>query len=152
MGNEFQKLSGEFQRTGKGALGSMVRSAADFRKSLQGVSLEWAEFSKKSVNQAIEAQAQLTKKAFDAYISEFSRFATVGLYIPFIARDETSEFGADGGQRGRRSGATNSRRISSSGRKHNKKMSSSRQRTAAQGASTHRKTGPAKARSRKRKG
>ncbi|MGB3037664.1 MAG: hypothetical protein WBB72_09805, partial [Methyloceanibacter sp.] len=73
MANEFQKLSGEYQRTGKEAFSSMLRSAGDYRKSMQEVSFEWAEFSKKSINQAIEAQAQLTKKAFAAYISELSK-------------------------------------------------------------------------------
>jgi hypothetical protein len=159
MAKEFQKLSNEFQRTGKGAYGSMVRSAGEYRKSLQGVSLEWAEFSKKSINQAIEAQAQLTKKAFDAYISELSRFATLGLYSPFLAQGGMPEVD-DAGQDRRTvretnatSRATNSRRTSSSRRTPNKKASSgrSRQRTAAQRASTQRKTGPAKARSRKRR-
>ena len=70
MANEVQKLSGEYQRTGKEAFSSILRSAGDYRRSLQEVSFEWAEFSKKSINQAIEAQAQLTKKAFAAYISE----------------------------------------------------------------------------------
>ena len=92
MANEFQKLSGEYQRTGKEAISSMLRSAGDYRKSLEEISFEWAEFSKKSVSQAIEAQAQLTKKAFAAYISELTKFSMLGLYGPF-SRDGSSEGG-----------------------------------------------------------
>ena len=42
MANEVQKLSGEYQRTGKEAFSSILRSAGDYRRSLQKVSFEWA--------------------------------------------------------------------------------------------------------------
>jgi hypothetical protein len=150
MANEFQKLSGDYQRTGREAFGSMVRSAANFRKSLQGMSLEMADFSKRSVNQAIEAQAELTKKAFSAYISEFSKFATMGLYRPFFGDDD----GVEEQKTGRRKrGATATRTNSTSRKARNKHAGSVRsgQRTAAQRASAHRKTGAAKRRSPKTK-
>ena len=41
MANEFQKLSGDYQRTGKEAISSMLRSAGDYRKSLEEISFEW---------------------------------------------------------------------------------------------------------------
>ena len=40
MANEFQKLSGDYQRTGKEAISSMLRSAGDYRKSLEEISFE----------------------------------------------------------------------------------------------------------------
>lgn len=142
MANEFQKLSGEYQRTGKEAFSSILRSAGDYRKSMQEVSFEWAEFSKKSINQAIEAQAQLTKKAFAAYISELSKFAMLGLYGPL------SE--GRGAEETRHRGAANSRRKATSRRNrgNNIKATSGRAspRTATQHARTHQRTGPAKTR------
>src|SRR6476660_7026809 len=147
MANEVQKLSGEYQRTGKEAFSSILRSAGDYRRSLQEVSFEWAEFSKKSINQAIEAQAQLTKKAFAAYISELSKFAMLGLYGPF-AGDGLSD--GRGAEETRSRGPANSTRKASSRRNrgNNTKESSRRasQRTAAQRASSHRKTSPANTR------
>ena len=38
MANEFQKLSGDYQRTGKEAISSMLRSAGDYRKNLEEIS------------------------------------------------------------------------------------------------------------------
>ena len=87
MANEFQKLSGDYQRTGKEAISSMLRSAGDYRKSLEEISFEWAEFSKRSVSQAIEAQAQLTKKAFAAYIGELTKFSMLAFTAPSPAMD-----------------------------------------------------------------
>ena len=150
MANEFQKLSGDYQRTGKEAISSMLRSAGDYRKNLEEISFEWAEFSKRSVSQAIEAQAQLTKKAFAAYIGELTKFSMLGLYGPF-SRNGSSE-----GRGGEQRGASTSRRVAASRRKqsNNTKEGSgsgpAQQKTAAQRASTHRKTGPAKTRKTKR--
>jgi hypothetical protein len=150
MASEFQKLSGDYRRTGKEALGSMARSAANVRRSLQGMSTEMAEFSKRSVNQVIEAQAELTKKTFAAYISELSKFATIGLYAPFFGPDERPAAQDGQGSQGR-AGRIAGNSTSRQGR--NKYVSArSGQRNAAQLASTQRKTGSAKRRSRKSKG
>ena len=147
MANEFQKSSSDYQKTGKEALSSVLRSAGDYRKSLEEMSFEWAEFSKRSVSQAIEAQAQLTKKAFAAYISELSKFAMLGLYGPF-ARDGLSE--GRGAEETRHRGAANSRRKATSRRNrgNNIKATSGRAspRTVTQHTSTHKRTGPAKTR------
>ena len=152
MANEFQKLSGDYQRTGKEAISSVLRSAGDYRKSLEEISFEWAEFSKRSVSQAIEAQAQLTKKAFAAYIGELTKFSMFGLYGPF-SRDGLSE--GRGAEQTRDRGAATSRRVAASRRKQSNNTkegsgSAAQQKTAAQRASTHRKTGPAKTRKTKR--
>ena len=152
MANEFQKLSGDYQRTGKEAISSMLRSAGDYRKSLEEISFEWAEFSKRSFSQAIEAQAQLTKKAFAAYIGELTKFSMLGLYGPF-SRNESSE--GRGAEQTRDRGAATSRRVAASRRKQSNNTkegsgSAAQQKTAAQRASTHRKTGPAKTRKTKR--
>ena len=154
MANEFQKLSGDYQRTGKEAISSMLRSAGDYRKSLEEISFEWAEFSKRSFSQAIEAQAQLTKKAFAAYIGELTKFSMLGLYGPF-SRDGSSE--GRGAEQTRDRGAATSRRVAASRRKqsNNTKEGSNsgraQQQTAAQRASTQRKTGAAKTLKGKRK-
>ena len=152
MANEFQKLSGDYQRTGKEAISSVLRSAGDYRKSLEEISFEWAELSKRSVSQAIEAQAQLTKKAFAAYIAEVTKFSMFGLYGPF-SRDGSSE--GRGAEPTRDRGAATSRRVAASRRKQSNNTkegsgSAAQQKTAAQRASTHRKTGPAKTRKTKR--
>ena len=153
MANEFQKSSSDYQRTGKEALSSVLRSAGDYRKSLEEMSFEWAEFSKRSVSQAIEAQAQLTKKAFAAYIGELTKFSMLGLYGPFSRDGLSGGRGAD--QPRERGGATTSRKAASRRNQGNntKKGSGSgpaQQRTAAQRASTQRKTGSAKTRKAKR--
>ena len=153
MANEFQKLSGDYRRTGKEAISSMLRSAGDYRKSLEEISFELAEFSKRSVSQAIEAQAQLAKKTFAAYIGELTKFSMFGLYGPF-SRNGSSE--GRGAEQTRDRGAATRRRVAASRRKpsnNTKEGSGSRpaqQKTAAQRASTHRKTGPAKTRKTKR--
>ena len=95
MANEFQKLSGDYQRTGKEAISSMLRSAGDYRKNLEEISFEWAEFSKRSVSQAIEAQAQLAKKTFAAYIGELTKFSMFGLYGPFSRNGSSEGRGAE---------------------------------------------------------
>ena len=153
MANEFQKLSGDYQRTGKEAISSMLRSAGDYRKSLEEISFELAEFSKRSVSQAIEAQAQLAKKTFAAYIGELTKFSMFGLYGPF-SRNGSSE--ARGGEQTRDRGAATRRRVAASRRKQSNNTKEglgsgpAQQKTAAQRASTHRKTGPAKTRKTKR--
>jgi hypothetical protein len=152
MANEFQKSSSDYQKTGKEALSSVLRSAGDYRKSLEEMSFEWAEFSKRSVSQAIEAQAQLTKKAFAAYIGELTKFSMLGLYGPF-SRDGSSE-GRGADQPRVRGAATTGRKAASRRQSNNTKKGSGsgpvQQRTAAQRASTHRKTGSAKTRKTKR--
>ena len=155
MANEFQKLTGEFQRTGKGTTSSMLRSAGDYRKSLEEISFEWAEFSKKSVSQVIEAQAQLTKKAFGAYISELTKFSMLGLYGPF-SRDGSSDGSGAEETRDRGAPTSTTRAASQRNQGNNNTKASSRsvrgeQRAAAERASTQRKTGAAKTRKAKRK-
>ena len=152
MANEFQKLSGDYQRTGKEAISSMLRSAGDYRKSLEEISFELAEFSKRSVSQAIEAQAQLAKKTFAAYIGELTKFSMFGLYGPF-SRNGSSEGRAE---QTRDRGAATRRRVAASRRKQSNNTKEglgsgpAQQKTAAQRASTHRKTAPAKTRKAKR--
>ena len=153
MANEFQKLSGDYKRTGKEAISSMLRSAGDYRKNLEEISFEWAEFSKRSVSQAIEAQAQLTKKAFAAYIGEVTKFSMFGLYGPF---SRNGSFEGRGAEQTRECRAATSRRVAASRRKqsNNTKESSgsaAQQKTAAQHAITQRKMGAPKTRKGKRK-
>jgi hypothetical protein len=153
MPSEFQKLSSNYQRTGDEAFRSMTRSAKDVRKSLHGMSVEMAEFSKKSVNQAIELQAQLAKNAFDAFISQLSKFSMLGLvgYGRYNedqetrvrwASDEETGGGSVGGQTRTRRAATVRR--SSASKRSQASSARSEQRTAAENANTHKKTGPAK--------
>jgi hypothetical protein len=149
MANEVQKLSGAYRRTGRETYSSMIRSAGAFRNNLQGMSRAMAEFSESSVNQAIDVQSELTKKAFSVFISELSKLATMGLYAPMFGRDEGRQ------EHGERTTAQEAGRRTGQARtgKPNKSRngaSRSGQRTAAQRATTQRKTGPAK-RSRKAK-
>jgi hypothetical protein len=135
MAKEFQKLSGDYRRAGNESFSSMVRSAGDVRKGLQGISSEWAEFSKKSVGQAIDMQAQLAKKAFDTYISELSKFSQMGLvgYDRFLARAEDSP----------KASSNEAAAVSTRRTKRKSRPTRSGQRTAAQTAATHRKMGAA---------
>jgi hypothetical protein len=129
MPNEFQKLSSSYQRTGDEAFSSMTRSAKEVRKSLRGMSLEMAEFSKKSVNQAIELQAQLAKNAFDAFITELSKFSMLG-FVGYGRSTGDQEASAPSGQ-SRTHRAAAARRSSDTKRSQASSVRSG-QRTAAQ--------------------
>ena len=79
MPRETKKVE-DYREASNESFGSVFRSFSEINRSL-------AEFSKSSLNRAIEMQAQLAKKAYDSYISEarssakcFFR-ATVDLFL-----------------------------------------------------------------------
>src|SRR5262245_56456762 len=66
-----------------------MRSFNELNRSLQGIAEEMTEASKRSVGRAIEIQAQLAKKAYEAYISEVSKLGKMYLgYGSLMARTE----------------------------------------------------------------
>jgi phasin family protein len=79
----------EFQKVGKDGFDAAVRSFGEMNKGFQAIAAEVTDYSKKafedstrafeqlagakSVEQAIEIQAQYAKKAYDAYVAEMSK-------------------------------------------------------------------------------
>jgi hypothetical protein len=147
MANEFQKVSGDYRKAGNESFGSMVRSVGEVSKGLQAISEEVAQFSKNSVNRAIEMQAQLAKKAFEAWISELSKLSQMGFvgYDKLVARAEDipRRLGNDERRGGTHRGQATGRKRTSASR--------NVQSTAAQRAATHKKVGTAKSSGPKRR-
>jgi hypothetical protein len=69
----------EYGKFGEDTLASVMRSFNELNRSLQGIAEEMTEASKRSVGRAIEIQAQLAKKAYEAYISEVSKLGKMYL-------------------------------------------------------------------------
>ena len=87
--SDVQKFGEEFQRVGKDGFDAGVRSFGEVNKGLQAIAAEVTDYSKKafedgtraleqllsakSFEQVIEIQSQYAKKAYDAYIAEWSK-------------------------------------------------------------------------------
>jgi phasin family protein len=79
----------EFQKVGKDGFDAAVRSFGEMNKGFQAIAAEVTDYSKKafedstrafeqlagakSVEQAIEIQAQYAKKAYDSYVAEMTK-------------------------------------------------------------------------------
>ena len=84
-----QKYGEEFQRVGKDGFDAAVRSFGEVNKGLQAIAAEVTDYSKKSFEdgtrafeqllsaksfgQVIEIQSQYAKRAYDAYVAEWSK-------------------------------------------------------------------------------
>jgi hypothetical protein len=89
MVEQFQHFGEQFQKVSKDSYDTAVRSFGEVTKGLQAITAEFADFSKKaledgthafeqmmgvkSIEQAIEIQSQYTRKAYDSYITEMSK-------------------------------------------------------------------------------
>ena len=110
-----------YRKSNNESIASVFRSFSEVNRSL-------TEFSKSSFSRAIELQAQLAKKAYEAYISEASKLGQMFLtgYGRFVERGEHLSEGVASDR-----SATNK---------------SPKQRSAAHRVVTQRKTGSAKRR------
>jgi phasin family protein len=83
-----QKATEDFQKMGKDNYDAMVRSYGEVNKGLQAIAARWADFSKrsfeeatsaweqmigaKSVEHAMEIQSNYVKNAYDSWMAEAS--------------------------------------------------------------------------------
>ena len=86
---DFQKTADEFQKMGKDNYEGIVRSYGELNKGFQAIVARWAEFSKRSVedatrtweqlmgvkslDQAFEIQSNYAKRAYDNWMAEASK-------------------------------------------------------------------------------
>jgi phasin family protein len=91
VAEDLQKTAEEFQKTGKDNYEAMVRSYGALNKGFQAIGARWAEFSKrsfedatrtweqlisaKSLDQAFEIQTNYAKRAYDNWIAEASKIS-----------------------------------------------------------------------------
>jgi phasin family protein len=95
-----QKAVDDFQKMGKDNYDAMVRSYGDLNKGFQAIAASWAEFSKrsfedatraweqmigaKSLESAMEIQTNYAKNAYDNWMAEMSK---IGEMYSSTARD-----------------------------------------------------------------
>jgi hypothetical protein len=95
-----QKAGEDFQKMGKENYDAMVRSYGELNKNFQAIASRWADFSKrsfedasraweemigaKSVDKAIEVQTKYAKGAYENWIAEMSK---IGEMYSSAARD-----------------------------------------------------------------
>ncbi|ODS01870.1 hypothetical protein AUC71_02895 [Methyloceanibacter marginalis] len=100
MVEQFQKFGEEFHRAGKNGFDAAIRSFGDVNQGLQAIATKVADYQKKaledgtrtfeklmgakSIEQAVEIQAQFAKTAYDTYIAEMSK---IGQMYVAVARN-----------------------------------------------------------------
>ena len=93
MVEPMQKAVDDFQKMGKGNYDAMVRSYGELNKGFQAIAGRWAEFSKrsfedatraweqmigaKSLERAMEIQSNYAKNAYESWIAEMSKIGEV---------------------------------------------------------------------------
>ena len=97
---DFQTTANEFQKMGKDNYEAIVRSYGELNKGFQAIIARWAEFSKrsfedatrtweqliavKSFDQAFEIQTNYAKRAYENWMAEMSK---IGEMYTSAARD-----------------------------------------------------------------
>jgi hypothetical protein len=132
MAKELKDIGDEYRRASQDSFASVVRSVGEIQTGFQGIASEMAEQSKRSVGQALELQARIAKRAYDAYVSELTKLGQMIFsgYQTFLTRAEeqiptTGSF-RTGAQRTAAHRVTSSRKTGAARRR-----SSSRKRNAA---------------------
>jgi hypothetical protein len=64
MSREFRKIGEDYRRANNEGFASVVRSMEEVNQGLRGIASEMTEYSKRSVGQVLEIQAQLARMAF----------------------------------------------------------------------------------------
>jgi hypothetical protein len=67
MQREFRKIGEEYRRANTEGFASIIRSMDEVNQGLRGIASEMTEYSKRSIGQALEIQAQLARMAFGPY-------------------------------------------------------------------------------------
>jgi hypothetical protein len=73
MQREFRKIGEEYRRANTEGFASIVRSMEEVNQGLRGIASEMTEYSKRSIGQALEIQAQLARMAFGPYHALIAR-------------------------------------------------------------------------------
>src|SRR4029453_11541364 len=73
MQREFRKIGEEYRRANTEGFASIVRSMEEVNQGLRGIASEMTEYSKRSIGQALEIQAQLARMAFGPYDALIAR-------------------------------------------------------------------------------
>jgi hypothetical protein len=73
MQREFRKIGEEYRRANTEGFASIVRSMEEINQGLRGIASEITEYSKRSIGQALEIQAQLARMAFGPYDALIAR-------------------------------------------------------------------------------
>jgi hypothetical protein len=77
MQREFRKIGEDYRRANTEGFASIVRSMEEVNQGLRGIVLEMTEYSKRSIGQALEIQAQLARMAFGPYRALIARAETL---------------------------------------------------------------------------
>jgi len=72
MQREFRKIGEDYRGQHRG-FASIVRSMEEVNQGLRGIVSEMTEYSKRSIGQALEIQAQLARMAFGPYDALIAR-------------------------------------------------------------------------------
>jgi hypothetical protein len=67
MSREFRKIGEDYRRANNEGFASVVRSMEEVNQGLRAIASEMTEYSKRSVGQVLEIQAQLARMAFGPY-------------------------------------------------------------------------------------
>jgi hypothetical protein len=67
MLREFRKIGEEYRKANNEGFVSIVRSMEEVNQGLRGIASEMTEYSKRSIGQALEIQAQLAQMVFGPY-------------------------------------------------------------------------------------
>ncbi len=73
MQREFKKIGEDYRRANTEGFASIVRSMDEVNQGLRGIASEMTEYSKRSISQALEIQAQLARMAFGPYDALIAR-------------------------------------------------------------------------------
>src|ERR1044071_1701327 len=73
MQREFRKIGEEYRRANTEGFASIVRSMEEVNQDLRGIASEITEYSKRSIGQALEIQAQLARMTFGPYDALIAR-------------------------------------------------------------------------------
>ena len=93
MQREFRKIGEEYRRANTEGFASIVRSMEEVNQGLRGIASEMTEYSKRSIGQALEIQAQLARMAFGPYDALIARAEALrdGSFTDGMAVTKTSK-------------------------------------------------------------
>jgi beta-phosphoglucomutase-like phosphatase (HAD superfamily) len=126
MAKELKDIGDEYRKASQDSFASVVRSVGEIQRGFQGIASEMTEQSKRSVGQALELQARIAKKAYDAYLSEVTKLGQMMFsgYQSFLTRAEEQQVGlasTSGTQRTAAHRLTSSRKTGAATRQSNRK-------------------------------
>jgi hypothetical protein len=93
MQREFSKIGEDYRRTNREGFASIIRSVGEVNQGLRGIVSEMTEYSKRSIGQALEIQAQLARMAFGPYDALIARAEALrdGSFTDGMAVTKTSK-------------------------------------------------------------